>query len=76
MHATSLHFVCRSCLLWPIFSLLENMVGLKVVIQMSGHNLFFFCDEIESNYQSSDDEEVPFARHSPTIEANPSDIST
>ena len=42
LHATSLHFVCRSCLLWPIFSLLENMVGLKVVIQMSGHNFFFF----------------------------------
>lgn len=52
------------------------MVGLKVVIQMSGHNFFFFFDEIESNYQSSDDEKVPFARHSPTIEANPSDIST
>lgn len=50
------------------------MVGLKVVIQMSAQNFFF--DEFESNYQFKDDEEVHFAWHGPTIEADPFHIST
>lgn len=34
-----------------------------------------FADEVESNYRSSDEDEVPFARHGPVLEPDPEEIT-
>uniref|UniRef100_A0A7N2MRR8 Zinc knuckle CX2CX4HX4C domain-containing protein n=1 Tax=Quercus lobata TaxID=97700 RepID=A0A7N2MRR8_QUELO len=41
----------------------------------SGVNDDLFAEEIESYYQSSEDEEVPFARHKTILEADPEELS-
>ena len=51
----------------------ESLDGPKAVSQTLLMTLF--ADEVDSDFQSSEEDEVPFARHGPLLEADTEELS-